>query len=388
MQKVALAYSGKLNSAICVHWLRHERNLKVLTLSADLGQPKYLEPMGEKAIEVGAHSAHIADLREEFLQHYVFPSLRAGAKYQSGYYLGGALSRPIIVSKLIDLAHEEGCDFVAHGCRGIGNDQIRLERSIRCVAPDLEILAPLQELGLKTPANEAEYARARGVALEPIENIRESLYNLDQTLWGVSIGLPSYTDLSTPPPDDTYVMTTKWSEAPDRPSTIRIGFEAGIPFSLDGETLPPIKLVQTLNKIGGRYAIGRSDFIEDRIGGGKSRELYEAPAATLLYAAHGALEEITLTKQMMNFKETLSRKYAELVYEGWYFTDLRRALDAFFTDASACVTGTVTLSLARGVVQVVGRESPYTLYRPAGTKDHHHDTGRIERKRGGKSGRE
>lgn len=380
MQKVALAYSGKLNSAICVHWLRHEKGLKVVTLSVDLGQPKYLEPLGEKAIEIGAHSAHIADLREEFLQHYVFPSLRAGAKYQAGYYLGGALSRPLIISKLIDLAHEEGCDYLAHGCRGVGNDQIRLERSIRCVAPDLEILAPVQELGLRSPAHEQEYARAKGIVLEPTENIRESLYNLDQTLWGVSIGLPPYFDLATPPPDDTYVMTTKWSEAPDRPTTLTIGFEAGIPFSLDGETLPPIKLVQTLNKIGGRYAIGRFDFVEDRIAGGKSRELYEAPAATILYAAHSALEEITLTKQMMTFKDTLSRKYAELVYEGWYFTDLRRAIDAFFTDASACMTGSVTLSIGRGAVQVVGRESPYTLYLPSQEVTHHHDTARLGRK--------
>ncbi|MBI3099346.1 MAG: argininosuccinate synthase [Planctomycetes bacterium] len=385
MPKVALAYSGKLNTAICVHWLCHERGLKVVTLSIDLGQPKYLEPLGEKAIEMGAHSAHIADLREEFLQHYVLPSLRAGAKYQAGYYLGGALSRPLIISKLIDLAHEEGCDFVAHGCRGVGNDQIRLERSIRCVAPDLEILAPLQDLGLKSPAHEQEYARARGIVLEPTGNIRESLYNLDQTLWGVSIGLPPYYDLSTPPPDDTYVMTTKWIEAPERPTTIRIGFEAGIPFSLDGETLPPIRLVQTLNKIGGRYAIGRFDYVEDRIAGGKSRELYEAPAATLLYAAHTALEEIVLTKQMMNFKEMLSRKYAELVYEGWYFTDLRRALDAFFADASACMTGTITLSLGRGTLHVTGRESPYTLYRPSDDIPHHHDTARRVRPSDGTS---
>lgn len=377
MRKVALAYSGKLNSAICVNWLRHDRNLKVVTLSADLGQPKYLEPLGEKAIEMGAHSAHIADLRDEFLQQYIYPALRAGAKYQSGYYLGGALSRPLIISKLIDLAHEEGCDFVAHGCRGVGNDQIRLERCIRSVAPDLEILAPLQELGLKSPAQDQEYARARGIPMAPMETSRESLYNLDQTLWGVSIGLPPHYDLNTPPPDDTYVMTTKLSEATDRPATIAIGFEAGVPVSLDGDAMPPIKLVPTLNKIGGRYAIGRFDFIEDRIAGGKSRELYEAPAATLLYTAHAALAEISLTKQMMNFKETLCRKYAELVYEGWYFTDLRRALDAFFTDASACMTGTITLELGKGAHRVVGRESPYSLYTPSDPTQKH-DTRKLK----------
>ncbi|MBI3272593.1 MAG: argininosuccinate synthase [Planctomycetes bacterium] len=359
--KVVLAFSGGLDTSISIHWLKTVRNLRVVTFSAHLGQPDGMASLGERAISLGAAAAHIGDLRERFLREFCFPSLRAAAVYEGGYLLSSALSRPLIAAELARIAEEEGCEFVAHGCRGVGNDQVRFENCIRALAPDLTILAPLQDLGLQDPEADFAYAREAGI---PLGGVRREIFSIEQNTWGASIRLDPVQDPWSEPGRETFVMTTPPEETPDRPAYIEIGFREGLPVSLDSKELPPIKLVETLNKLGGRHAIGRLELIENRISGMKSRELYEAPAATLLHAAHAALEEVTLDKASSRVRELLSREYARLSYDGLWFTSLREALDAFFVRLQRSVTGRVRLKVYRGGLQVVGRQAPSSLYQP------------------------
>lgn len=361
MAKVVLAYSGGLDTTICVHYLKHVKGMKVYTFSANLGQPDYLEPLAEQAVELGASAAHLADLREKFVKDYVFPCIRANAVYEQGYYLFSALSRPLIVKELVHIAEEEGCDVLAHGSRGIGNDKIRLNNAIHALAPDLEVLAPLVELGLKTPADDVAYAHEHGLA---IESERKTLYNVEQNLWGGNIQLRGLTDTWEEPPRDTYVMTTPPADAPPKPVVLELGFSKGVPVKLDGEELRPVVLIDRLNKIAGRCSVGRFDVIENRIGGLKTRELYEAPAACVVMAAHRALEALTLDKSVLHFKEDLSRTYADLVYQGEWFTATREGLDAFFAKINEKVTGDVRVSLYKGALTVLGRRSPHSLFAP------------------------
>lgn len=361
MAKVVLAYSGGLDTTICVHYLRHVRGMKVYTFSANLGQPEYLEPLAEHAVELGASAAHLADLRDKFAREFVFPCIRANAVYEQGYYLFSALSRPLIVQELVAIAGEEGCDTVAHGSRGIGNDRVRLSNCISAVASDLEVIAPLEELGLKTPADDLEYAKEHGLT---VESERQTLYNSEQNLWGNNIQLRGLSDPWEEPPRDTYVMTTPPLDAPVKPVQVTVAFEKGVPTKIDGEALPPVKLIEKLNKIAGRCGIGRFDVIENRIGGLKTRELYEAPAAAVLIAAHRALESLTLHKDILHFKDGLSRKYADLVYEGQWFSSVREGLDALFLKVNERVTGDVRLSLYKGALSIVGRRSPHSLFTP------------------------
>jgi len=360
VSKVVLAYTGALDNLICIHWLRTVRNLKVVTFSGNFGQPEYLEEVGERACEAGAISAHVADLREAFIRDFCFQALRAGARYESGYVLSSALSRPALAQEMARVAREEGCEAVAHGCRGIGNDQVRLESYLTTLAPELKILAPLHELGLRTPEDDAQYAKRWN--LRHLVN-RPSKYNLDQNLWGVALQLGPRADLWMEPPDDTYVMTNRISEAPEKPAYVEIGFEKGLPVSLDGERTEPVVMVEKLNRLGAKYAVGRLDVIEDRISGLKAREIYEAPAAHLLHQAHTALEELTLDKEIFQFRDVTARRYADLVYRGKWFTPFREALDAWFDVIEKTVTGTVKLKLFGGTSLVVGRQSPHSLYR-------------------------
>jgi argininosuccinate synthase len=361
MAKVVLAYSGGLDTTICVHYLRHVKGMKVYTFSANLGQPEYLEPLAEQAVELGATAAHLADLRDKFVKDYVHPCIRANAVYEQGYYLFSALSRPLIVKELVAIAEDEGCDVLAHGSRGIGNDKVRLNNAIKALAPDLDVLAPLEELGLRTPADDVAYAHEHGLA---IESERRTLYNVEQNLWGNNIQLRGLVDTWEEPPRDTYVMTSPPADAPAKPTVIEVGFERGVPVKLDGEELRPVALVDRLNKIAGRCSVGRFDVIENRIGGLKTRELYEAPAACVLIAAHRALEALTLDKSVLHFKEDLSRTYADLVYQGEWFTATREGLDAFFAKVNEKVTGDVRLSLFKGALAVAGRRSPHSLFAP------------------------
>ncbi|MBI2901110.1 MAG: argininosuccinate synthase [Planctomycetes bacterium] len=361
MPKVALAYSGSLDTAICVHYLRHVKGMKVYTFSANLGQPEYLEPLAEQAVDLGATAANLADLRDRFARDFIFPSLRAGAVYEQGYFLFSALARPLIVEELLQVAEEEGCDFIAHGSRGIGNDRIRLDNCIRALAPDAQVLTPLVDLNLKGPVDDIAYAREHGIA---IASERAVLFNVEQNLWGNNVQVPNLRDTWEELPRDTYILTVPQTEAGARPTVLEIGFERGVPVSVDGEELSPVKLVEMLNKIGGRCAVGRFDVVENRISGRKTRELYEAPAAAILQAAHQALEAITLDKETQHFKAALSPKYAELVYEGKWFLPLREGLDCLFARLSEKVTGDVRVSLFRGNLTILGRRSPNTLFVP------------------------
>jgi argininosuccinate synthase len=361
MAKVALAYSGSLDTTVCVHYLRQVKGMKVYTFSANLGQPEYLAPLAERAVELGAAAAHLADLREKFVRDYIFPCIRANAVYEQGYFLFSALSRPLIVEELVRMADEEGCDAIAHGSRGIGNDMLRLENCIRAVAPSMRVLTPLVDLGLRSPQDDVLYARKNGLVFE---SEKQEVYNVEQNLWGNNIQLRSMKDTWEEPPKDTYILTVPPDEAPAKPTTLDIDFLRGDPVAIDGEETDPIRLIEELNKIGGRCAVGRFDVVENRISGLKTREIYESPAAAILAAAHRALESITLEREVLHFKDSLSQRYADLVYEGKWFLSVRQGLDAFFSRINENVTGTVRLSLCRGALMVTGRKSPHSLFVP------------------------
>lgn len=360
MNRVVLAFSGGLDTTICLHWLRAVKGYRVICFSAQLGQFESFEELGEKAIEVGAVAAQIEDLRERFVTEYIFPSIRASAVYEEGYLLGGALSRALISEELVRLAREENCNVIAHGCRGVGNDAIRFERHLQQLAPDLRIVAPLAQLRLKTPKADIEYARRHGIRFDAP---KRTLFNIDQNLWGSNIQLGFVQDTGRQPPQGTYVLTSPPEEAPDRPEDITIEFEAGLPRGLDDAKVASVAIMEVLNQLGGKHAIGRFDVIENRISGIKSRELYEAPAAWIIYRAHRALEELVLNREMLHFQKLLSQKYAELVYEGLWFNEFRRALDAFFERGQHRVTGSVQVRLYKGSVHILGRRSPFSLFR-------------------------
>ena len=361
MGKVVLAYAGDMDTSICVHWLKATKNLKVVTFSAHLGQPQSLESLGRGAIEIGASAAHIGDLRERFLEEFAFPTLLADARYELGYLLSSAIARALIAQELVRIAEEEGCEFVAHGCRGIGNDLMRFERSIRALAPDLKILAPFLELDMSEPQAEQLYAQKHGIR---VQTPRRGVCNVDQNLWGASVQANPFADLWAETPPETHVLTVPVAETPDEPAYLELEFREGRPVSLDGEAIEPVKLLETLNGLGGRHGVGRVETIENRISGGKSREVYEAPGAEILHRAHQALESIVLDKVTLHFKEPLCRDYGRLVYDGHWFHPLREALDGFFGRFRSKLTGTIRLKLFRGTATVVGRKSPNSLFRP------------------------
>lgn len=354
MAKVALAYSGKLDTTICVHWLRDVKGMKVYTFSANLGQFENLEPLAERAVELGASAAHIADLRETFVKNFIFPCIRANAEYESGYFLFSALSRPLISRELIKVAQEEGCDYVAHGSRCIGNDIVRFENCLKAIAPDISIITPLRELSLNSPQDDLKYAEEHGIG---VDSVKQTMYNAEQNIWGSNIQARNLRDPWEEIPDAAYLITTSPVEAPSKVTVIEIKFNEGLPVAVDGEDLSPVKLVDLLNRIGGRNAIGRYDVIENRLADVKTRELYEAPAATILYTAHKALESVTLEKDLIHFKEPISRKYAELIYEGKWFSPFRESLDAFFAGFQKRVSGKVRLKLYKGQAYVSGVKS-------------------------------
>jgi argininosuccinate synthase len=355
MSKVALAYSGSLDTTICLYWLR-AKGMRVFTFSANVGQPENLEPLSERALALGAVSAHIADLRDRFAWDFIIPCLRAGAVYERGYHLLSALTRPLIVQELVDLAQEEGCTSIAHGSRGIGNDAIRFRNCTRALAPDLQIIAPLQEIGLASPEEDLRFAREHKL---PVESVRETLFNIEQNLWGANIQFRA-ADPWAAPPRETYRLTLPPETCPDTPALVTIGFERGIPVSLDEKPHAPVPLIQNLNRLGGNHGVGRFDLIENRITGRKTRELYETPAAEILMNAHRALESVILDRALLHFQEIVRLRYADLVYEGHWFTTLREALDAFFGRTQENITGTVQCRLLRGRVDVIRVNSPYS----------------------------
>ncbi len=356
---VVLAYSGGLDTSVLISWLRERHGLDVVALCADLGQPGDLEGIREKALMVGAVDSVAVDAREEFAGEYVLPSLQANALYEGGYPLATALARPLIARLLVEEAKRRGAEAVAHGCTGKGNDQVRFDLTVMALAPELKIIAPLREDFCMSREEEIDYARERGI---PVPVTTRSPYSIDENLWGRSCEAGILEDPWVEPPEDAYSWTISPARAPEEPLYIEVDFDQGKPISLDGERLPLVELISRLNRLGGDHGVGRVDMIEDRLVGIKSREIYEAPAATILIEAHRALESLTLTREALHFKPLLEGAFARLVYFGLWYDPLRSALQAAVSELQRAVTGTVRVRLHRGSATVVGRKSPRSLY--------------------------
>jgi len=359
MARVIYAFNGDLESRLALHWLVHEEGHEVIAVSANLGQGVYLEPLGELALELGAQSAQVIDLREEFLRDFCLPVLQADAVYQSGYFLGTALGRYAIARALVRVAQEEGCRVVAHGAAGKGNAQVRMEAALLAQDPRLELLAPVRSWTLGSWEEKVNYARRRRL---PLPEPQARRLSVDRNLWGASLFLDDLVDSWQAPPPDIYQMTRAAEDAPDDALEVVISFEAGVPTKLDDREMSLLSLVIDLNRLGGEHAIGRTDVVEDRLLGTKSREMYEAPAPAILLTTHQALESLVQSRDLIRVRDILSRQYAELVYNGQWFTDLRRSLQGFIEETQRYVTGDVRVKLYKGCCTVVGRRSPFSLY--------------------------
>src|SRR5690348_5466314 len=359
-EKVVLAYSGGLDTSIIIPWLKENYSYDVIAMVADVGQGEDLDAVVAKAKKTGASKVVVRDMREEFLTDYVFPAIAAGAVYEHKYLLGTSLARPVIAKYQVEVALRESATALAHGCTGKGNDQVRFEHAFQALAPELKVIAPWREWDLKSREDCLDYAEKRGI---PVAASREKIHSRDRNLWHLSHEGGELEDPANAPYASTWQLTQSPQEAPDREETVTIGFEAGTPVSVDGQKLDAVSLVELLNEIGGRNAIGRIDLVENRFVGIKSRGCYETPGGTLLLTAHRELEALCLERDLMHFKQHVALKYAEIVYYGLWFTPLREALDAFVDQTQKEVTGTVTLKLYKGNVTVASRESEFSLYR-------------------------
>ena len=355
--KVVLAYSGGLDTSVAVLWLQ-EQGYDVITFTADIGQTIDLQAVKNKALNVGALKSYVMDLREEFLNDFIWPSLKANAMYQGTYPLNSAYSRPLIAKKLAMIAKKEGAIAVAHGCTGKGQDQVRIEVCTNALDPSLEVLAPVRDWHFTREA-EMEYALEHGV---PVRATAKSPYSIDENMWGRSIECGVLENPWNEVPPDAFTLTVDASEAPDKGEYVEITFEKGVPIALNGNETDGVLLVKKLNEIGGKHGVGRIDMIEDRLVGFKSREVYECPAATILIKTHKALETLTLPKQLTNVKRDLENHYAELVYVGYWFSPLKDAIDAFIETTQQHVSGTVKIKLYKGSATVCGMKSEKSIY--------------------------
>jgi argininosuccinate synthase len=358
-KKVALAYSGGLDTSVAIPWLKENYDCEVIAVLADVGQGEDLEAAAKKARSIGASKAYVEDLRDEFVRDYVFPALRAGARYEETYLLGTSLARPVIAKRQVEIALEEGADAVAHGCTGKGNDQVRFELTFQALAPELEVIAPWRIWNIRSREDAIEYAASHGV---PVEQTKENIYSRDQNLLHLSHEGGVLEDPWTAPPEDMYQLTKSLKAAPDDPEYVEVGFERGVPRTVNGTSLEPVPLLEKLNAIGSEHGVGRVDLVENRLVGMKSRGVYETPGGTILHEAHRSLESITLDRQTAHFKATVAHRYAEIVYDGQWFSPLREALDTFVDTTQEPVTGEVLVGLFKGSVQAVGRRSPFSLY--------------------------
>ena len=359
-KKVVLAYSGGLDTSIIIPWLKENYGCEIIAMAADVGQVEELDGVQKKALSTGASKVYIEDLREEFVREYIWPTLRAGAVYESKYLLGTSFARPVIAKRQVEIALIEGADAVAHGCTGKGNDQVRFELTYKALAPQLKVIAPWREWSIQSREDAIDYAEARKI---PITVSKEKIYSRDRNLWHVSHEGGRLESLKNDPEDSMWMITLSPQEAPDRPARVTMGFERGTPVSVNGDRLGPVALLETLNAIGGENAVGRIDLVENRLVGIKSRGCYETPGGTLLHCAHHELESLCLDRESLHLKEQLAIRYAELVYYGQWFTPLREALDGFVNETQRTVTGEVTLELFKGNVRVIRRSSPNSLYR-------------------------
>jgi argininosuccinate synthase len=360
IRTIVLAYSGGLDTSIIVPWLRERYGAKIVCVAADVGQGAgELDGVREKALASGAAECYIEDLRHEFVESFIWPTLRAGAVYNRKYLLGTAMARPLIARRQVEIARAIGADALAHGCTGKGNDQVRFELTFAAFAPDLPVIAPWREWDIRSREDALAYAAERGI---PVTATREKIYSHDRNLWHLSHEGGVLENPNTPPPADLYELTNSSDDAPSQPEDVSIGFEAGTPVSVHGARLGPVDIVATLNAVGGRHGIGRIDLVEDRLIGMKSRGVYETPGGTMLYTAHSELEQLILDRRTLSAKDLIASRYADLVYDGRWWTTEREAYDAFVNTTQERVSGSITLRLYRGTVSIVGRESPHALY--------------------------
>lgn len=360
VNKVVLAYSGGLDTSVIVPWLRNNYDCEVICFTADLGQEEELDGLEEKAIKSGASKLYIRDLREEFLLDYVFPTLQSGAIYEREYLLGTSMARPLISKHLVEIAEQEGAEAIAHGCTGKGNDQVRFELTAMALNPKIKVIAPWREWDIRSRADALAYAAEFNV---PVSHTEKDIYSRDRNIYHLSHEGGLLEDPWNEPEARMYQLTSQLEQAPDEPEYVEIEFEKGVPVRVDGETMSAVDLFIKLNRLAGKHAIGRVDMVENRLVGMKSRGVYETPAGTLLRRAHQALESICLDKFTMGYKDQIAVKYAELVYDGMWFTRLREALDAFVQVTQERVSGTVRLKLYKGNIVIAGRRSPFSLYR-------------------------
>jgi argininosuccinate synthase len=359
IRKVALAYSGGLDTSIIITWLKENYGCEVVAVAVDVGQAEETAGLAKKAYDTGACDFHLIDAKEEFAADYLFPVLKAGAIYERDYLLGTSTARPLIARKQVEIALATGCDALAHGCTGKGNDQVRFELAYQALAPELTIIAPWREWSIVSREDAIDYAAEHGI---PVPVTKKDPYSRDRNLWHLSHEGGPLEDPSFEPEASMFRLTTDPVDAPDTPEKVMIGFEEGVPVSVDGVRLSPARLVQTLNEIGGRHGVGRADIVENRLIGIKSRGVYETPGGTLLVNALKALESIVLDRESAHEKERIATRYAELVYNGQWFSPLRDAFDAFVTSLAAPLTGSVTMKLYKGNATVVSRNSEHSLY--------------------------
>lgn len=359
-EKVVLAYSGGLDTSVCLKWLQVEKGLDVIAVCGNVGQDESdLAAIKQKAIDMGAIASFAVDMREEYANEYVALAIAANGLYENSYPLLSALSRPLLSKHMVAVAHKFGAKYVAHGCTGKGNDQVRFETSIKALDPSIEIVAPVREWDLHSREEEMEWAKAHGV---PVPTTKKSPYSIDDNLWGRAIECGVLEDPWCEPPADIWTLTADAQSAPDQPEYLEIGFESGVPCSLNGEEIGLVDMIKEINVKAGSHGCGRLDMVENRLVGVKSRECYEVPAAQVILNAHKALETLCLDRETQHYKLGVEQKWATAVYEGLWYSPLKEALDSFCASTQACVTGTVKVKLYKGSSTVVGRKSPYSLY--------------------------
>lgn len=358
-EKVVLAYSGGLDTSIIIPWLKENYGYDVIAMSADVGQGEELAPLKEKAIKTGASKLYIEDLRDEFVTDYIYPTMKAGAVYEGKYLLGTSFARPLIARRLVEIARKEGAVAIAHGATGKGNDQVRFESAVKALAPDLKIIAPWREWDIQSRDQAMDYAAAHNV---PLAVTKKTSYSMDRNLWHLSHEGLDLEDPANEPKNEMFLICTPPEQAPDTPTYVEIEFEQGTPVRVDGKELAPAALIDYLNELGAKNGVGIVDMVENRLVGMKSRGVYETPGGTILYYAHQKLEELCLDRVTMHYKEQMALRYAELVYDGVWFSPLREAMDAFVDSTQRTVTGKVRLKLYKGSVTAAGTESPYSLY--------------------------
>jgi argininosuccinate synthase len=360
-EKVVLAYSGGLDTSVILPWLKETYGYDTIAFAADLGQGDELSGIKKKALASGASKCIVKDLRKEFVEEYLWRLLKSGAVYENGYLLGTSIARPLIAKHQVDVAHAEGATGVAHGATGKGNDQVRFELTYMALDPMLKIIAPWKDPNFKLTSREAavDYADKHGI---PIDQSKKKIYSRDRNIWHISHEGADLEDPANEPKDELWVMSNPISKAPNKPDYVEIGFEQGVPVKLDGKATDGVKLLETLNEIGGKHAVGQIDLVENRLVGMKSRGAYETPGGTILMTAHKSLETLTLDRETMHYKQQVSLKYAEMVYYGQWFCQLREALDAFIDVTQRNVTGTVRVKLFKGRCTPAGVKSPFSLY--------------------------